>query len=92
MVDWIDRNGLRMNVSKTNLLVLSPKRRSPDSVSVTIKGEEIMQQDQVKYLGVIVDKDLIGRFTLRRRVTSALLGFPTGKHEIPTNRIQEIDV
>ena len=51
-----------------------------------------MQQDQVKYLGVIVDKDLIGRFTLRRCVTSALLGFPTGKHEIPTNRIQEIDV
>ena len=47
-----------MNVSKTNRLVLSPKRRSPVSVSVIIKGEEIMQQDQIKYLGVIVDKDL----------------------------------
>ena len=53
VADWIDRNGLRMNASKTNLLVLSPKRRCPASVSVTIKGEEITQQDQVKYLGVM---------------------------------------
>ena len=51
-------HGLWINVSKTNLLVLSPKRRSPASVSVTIKGEEIMQQNQVKSLGVLVDKDL----------------------------------
>lgn len=30
---WIDNNGLRMNVSKTNLLVLSPKRKHPCSRS-----------------------------------------------------------
>ena len=29
VADWIDRNGLRMNVSKTNLLVLSPKGDVP---------------------------------------------------------------
>ena len=82
-----------MSPKPTFNLVLSPKRRSPASVSVTIKGEEIMQQDQVKYLGVIVDKDLNWKAHIARVRNKCFAGlsFLRRKHEIPTNRIQEID-
>ena len=43
------------------LLVLSPPRRQEHAKAITIrlKGEEIIQQEKVKYLGVIVDNKLI---------------------------------
>ena len=47
-------------MSKTQLLVLSPPRRQEHAKTITIRleGEEIIQQEKVKYLGVIVDNKL----------------------------------
>jgi len=57
VAQWIENNGLKLNVSKTNLLVLSP-RRVEASMSISINGESVRQQQHVKYLGVTVNKEL----------------------------------
>ena len=56
---WIEDNGLKINVSKTQLLVLSPPRREEHAktIKLCLKGEETVQQEKVKYLGVIVDNN-----------------------------------
>ena len=60
VVEWITRNGLRMNVNKTQLLVLNRKGKQSiaDSVQVNIGDSRLQKQDCVKYLGVSIDKDL----------------------------------
>ena len=47
---WIEENDLKINVSKTQLL--------PTRDKIRLKGEDIAQQEKVKYLGVIVDNKL----------------------------------
>ena len=57
---WIDDNGLTMNSSKTQCMFLSRKRREREVAEVRIvhRGEELTSGSSVKYLGVVVDKDL----------------------------------
>ncbi len=59
---WINSNGLRMNVAKTQLMVLSRKGKracgDADSVQVKVGDVELKKQDCVRYLGVEIDKDL----------------------------------
>ena len=57
---WIDDNGLIMNSSKTQCMFLSRKRREHEVAEVRIvhRGEELTSGSSVKYLGVVVDKDL----------------------------------
>ena len=60
VAEWITRNGLRMNVNKTQLLVLNRKGKqsTADSVQVSVGDSKLQKQDCVKYLGVSIDKDL----------------------------------
>ena len=60
VAEWITRNGLRMNVNKTQLLVLNRKGKQSiaDSVQVSVGDSKLQKQDCVKYLGVSIDKDL----------------------------------
>ena len=72
VAEWIEANGLKINVSKTQLLVLSPPRRQEQAKTITIhlKGEEIVQHETAKYLGVIVDNKLTWKphiLNLRRK-------------------------
>ena len=57
---WIDDNGLIMNSSKTQCMFLSRKGRQCEVAEVRIvhRGEELTSGSSVKYLGVVVDKDL----------------------------------
>ena len=57
---WIDNNGLIMNSSKTQCMFLSRKTREREVAEVRIehRGEELTSGSSVKYLGVVVDKDL----------------------------------
>ena len=57
---WINTNGLKMNVAKTQLMVLCGKSRqkSAQSVCVRISDRELPKQESVKYLGVSIDKNL----------------------------------
>jgi len=64
---WIKSNGLKMNVAKTQALVLSRKRGRPQAkqIEISLNGESINTQDSVKYLGVVVDQNL----TLEQQVS-----------------------
>ena len=57
---WIERNHLQMNVAKTQLMVLNRKRRKcqAEQIRVVLRGVEIAKREKVKYLGVLVDRDL----------------------------------
>jgi len=47
---WIKSNGLKMNVAKTQALVLSRKRGRPqaEQIEISLNGETINTQDSVK--------------------------------------------
>ena len=77
VAEWIEANGLKINVSKTQLLVLSPPRRQEHAKNITIhlKGEEIVQHETAKHLGVIVDNKLNWKphiLNLRRKCLAGL--------------------
>ena len=57
---WINSNGLKMNVAKTQLMVLCGKSRqkSAQPVCVWIGDRGLPKQESVKYLGVRIDKNL----------------------------------
>ena len=57
---WIDENKLRLNVAKTQLMVLYRKgmRQFAQRVSVIHHGVHIAQQKWVKYLGMVIDENL----------------------------------
>jgi len=59
VADWINANGLRMNVAKTQLMVLSRRgmRDEADSLQVKIGDDEPRKQDCVRYLGVDIDRN-----------------------------------
>ena len=59
IVSWIEMNGLKMNVNKTQMMTLQRKSTKPaEAITVKIRGEEITHLNSIKYLGVVVDKDL----------------------------------
>ena len=60
LLEWIEANDLCMNIAKTQLVVLSRRRRSShtNSVQVRLREEEICPQQSVKYLGITIDRDL----------------------------------
>ena len=57
---WINANSLKMNVAKTQLMVLCGKSRqeSAQSVHVRICDRELPKKESVKYLGVKIDNTL----------------------------------
>ena len=54
---WVCQSGLRLNAAKTRFVLFS-RQRHPLSTSLTLDGSPIPQVSSVKYLGVILSKDL----------------------------------
>ena len=57
---WMKDNKLKLNVKKTQLIVLSKKRRACEleNVEVKLERQSLTRKDTVKYLGVWVDDKL----------------------------------
>ena len=57
---WIGSNGLKMNITKTQAMVLSRKRRrsQEEAVRICLDGQPISKQKEVNYLGVVMDQNL----------------------------------
>lgn len=53
---WCNDNQLKLNVSKTNELVVDYQRNRSPTVLVVIQGEEVKGVDLYKYLGVQINK------------------------------------
>ena len=60
VTEWVERNGLQLNQAKTQMILLSRKKRSKEleNVVVKLKGQEVARSRKVKYLGVWVDEGL----------------------------------
>lgn len=58
VAEWITANGLILNVSKTQMRVLSKLgKKAAKSVSIGVAGEELRHQDHIRYPGVDIDRD-----------------------------------
>ncbi len=79
VASWVERNGLKLNEAKTQMLLLSRKKRAKelDDVVVKLKGQQVTRSDKVKYLGVWVDDGLNWREhiqAVRRKCFAGKLG------------------
>ena len=64
--DWMIANKLTLNTSKSNLLIINPKRNASQcELSINSKAGTIQPVDQAKYLGVILDCNLNFRQQLK---------------------------
>ena len=54
---WIEVNRLRMNITKTQLMILGGRLKS-SGINVSLNGTAIPKSDSVNYLGVTIDQDL----------------------------------
>ena len=55
---WIKQNHLKVNVSKTQLMVLSRRRRKCEAERIRIHGSILVSEEKVRYLGVDIDRNL----------------------------------
>ena len=55
---WVEANKLSLNIDKTYFMLLTPKRFSRNMDDIIIDGKQIMEVNETKFLGVIIDNNL----------------------------------
>jgi len=55
---WLRANKLSLNYNKTNFMLLSSRKHNPASFKVIINNHNISPEDDLKYLGVLLDNKL----------------------------------
>ena len=55
---WLRANKLSLNYNKTNFMLLTSRKHNPASFKVTINNHTISSEDNLKYLGVLLDNKL----------------------------------
>jgi len=55
---WLRANKLPLNYNKTNFMLLTSRKHNPASFKVTINNHNISPEDNLKYLGVLLDNKL----------------------------------
>ena len=60
---WLDANRLALNIDKTNFVVFHPSRiKIPEPVIIRFGREKIKPESCVKFLGILLDENLIWKF------------------------------
>ena len=84
---WFTQNRLKINPSKTELLVLKPrKKRFETQFSITFGASEIEPTPCAKILGVLIDSSLTWEKQVSqvvRRCYSVLVGLAKLRHRLP---------
>ena len=57
LVNWVDSNGLALNIDKTKFMIFSRKSLAPKA-PLLLLGKKIEQIKEAKFLGVIIDEKL----------------------------------
>lgn len=57
-VEWSEQNHLRLNINKTREMVIDFRRKKTPSQPLRIRGEEVEEVADYKYLGVVIDNGL----------------------------------
>jgi len=52
---WLRANNLSLNYNKTNFMLLPSRKHKPASFKVIINNHNISPEDNLKYLGVLLD-------------------------------------
>ena len=55
---WLRANKLSLNYSKTNFMLLTSRKHNPASFKLIINNHNISPEDNLKYLGVLLDNKL----------------------------------
>ena len=58
IVNWLTVNQLSLNINKTSYIIFSIKKSTLVNASLSINGKAIKQIEYVKFLGVILDKNM----------------------------------
>ena len=63
VAEWVEKNGLKLNMKKTQLLLLGRKGRAHElqDIRVTLSGERLPRREKVKCLGIWIDDGLTWR-------------------------------
>ena len=72
---WAERGGLRINPSKTELVLFTRRRKVEDFRRPRVKGTMLSLSTEVKYLGIVLDSKLDWRRNTEARVGKALTAF-----------------
>ena len=60
---WLDSNRLSLNISKTNYIIFHSSASSvPTDISIKIGKKQIYRVKYIKFLGVLLDEHLDGRY------------------------------
>ena len=59
LADWVDSNGLMLNVSKTNYMIFSNSNSAElDAITPKMRSQPIVRKAVAKFLGVLMDQNL----------------------------------
>ena len=68
--DWLIANKLTLNTSKSNFIIIKPRQRKlSENVKLKINNEILHESECVKYLGVLIEKNLTWREHLQYIIT-----------------------
>ena len=56
--EWLSINRLSLNISKTNFVIFNSPNKPKTTVTILINKEAINEDNQVKYLGILIDSQL----------------------------------
>ena len=55
---WMKAYKLSLNIDKTYFMLFTPKRFPGNMDNITIDGKQIMEVNEIKFLGVIINNNL----------------------------------
>jgi hypothetical protein len=72
--DWMDKNRLKMNSSKTEFILFGSSKQLDKCISQSLDvcGEQVQISDEIKYLGVYLDKHLTLKHHIQLKCRTAM--------------------
>ena len=95
MLDWFSHHGMKVNAAKTELMLFGTKQMLRDIPNVSVRFSDVMIScaDQVRNLGVIIDKNLSFQSHVDKLVpkcTGMLLALNHTKHILPYGTLKHL--
>ena len=92
---WFMQNSLKLNSSKTQLIVLGTRQmlQSVPPVCLTVNGSTIQESDRVRNLGLVMDRTLSYELHIDQlvgRCTGLLIGLSHARYRLPKETLATI--
>ena len=96
MCTWFLQNGMKVNASKTEMLMCGDRRQLKQitrPACITFLDERLESKEEVKNLGVVIDKNLTLESHVKRisdRCFGILIGLANAKHVLPREAMPKL--